>query len=283
LAAVDLGSLLNRSALRLFIGAGASIGFGLPGWKMLIARVLGKDTDTGFCADLIRRSASDLAKLVDPVDDSSKSYIQNVHNALYRDVAGTLVEQLQQSPLLLAVVALLTGASRGRIDSVVTYNFDDLLEQYLKMLGYAVCCRTKSDELSTRADVEINYPHGRLPQDLKRMIEPPDLVLSERSYRDRRATIDAGWSEMIAHGLHSKIGLFLGMSGDDSTILDVLERVQRQLKRREDYSTYWLLTPDAYDRNKRSFLDVKACPISLEKDEIPKFIFRICQAAQSVA
>lgn len=282
LVTYELGRLLNISALRLFLGAGVSSGFGLPEWKLLIARILGEDTNPTFVAGLGNKSITDLRRLLDPVDDRSPQYVDKVHYALYRDVKSDLLEQLQVSPLLLAVAALMTGAHRGRIDSVVTYNYDDLLEQYLVMLGLAVCRRMRSDELSTRADVEVNYVHGSLPQRWDASMGVPALVLSEKSYRSRRAEIDEGWPAWIQHGLHSNIGLFLGLSGDDSAILDILKRAQNRVKRRDlDYTGYWILTPDAFDRNKDDILEVGMCPIRLQKEMIPQFVFTICQRAAS--
>lgn len=283
LATDELGRLLRSGSLRLFLGAGVSSGFGLPEWRALIARVLGREADEAFVASLGTMSEKAQATLIDPVDDGSPQYVRLVQEALYRDVRADLVERLQRSPLLLAVAALVTGGlCRGRVDSVVTYNYDDLLEQYLAMLGYGVCVRIRPDDVSTRAEVEINHPHGWIPQgwDGVSVYEPP--LLSERSYRARRAEIDEGWSALVEHGLMSKIGLFLGMSGDDGAILDVLKRTQRHVKRSEDYVGYWLLTPDAFDRNANAVRDVGHCPIRIEKERVPSFVFRICQEAAGV-
>jgi hypothetical protein len=281
LATDTLGALLRTGVLRLFLGAGVSIGFGLPGWRMLIARTLKREGDAAFLASLQTMGAKEQASLIDELDDESVDYLLMIKDALYRDVSDDLVERLQRSPLLLAVAALITGGlSRGRVESVVSYNYDDLLEQYLEMLGYGVCVRTRPDDVSTRAEVEIDHPHGWIPQgwDGVRQLEQP--LLSERSYRARRAEIDAGWSALVEHGLMSKIGLFLGMSGDDSTVLDILARAKKHMRRSSDYYMgYWLLTPDAFTRNSRAIRDVGHCPVRVEKDRIPAFLLRTCQVA----
>ncbi len=244
--AVDrIGSLLKMGVLRLFLGAGASSGFGLPEWKTLIARVLARDTDKDFMDSLPRQTPADLTKLLDDIDDGSDKYVRRVHEALYRDAAPSLLRQLQKSPLLLSVAALTTGAHRGRIDSVITYNYDDLLEQYLRMLGLAICSRVNPTDLSTCADVEINYVHGRLPQVWDDSASLPSIILSDKSYRAKRAQIDEGWSAEVQHRLNSKIGLFLALSGDDGSILDLLKRLQTTV-RHTPYNGYWLLTVDAW-------------------------------------
>lgn len=280
-ATIELGRLLANSSLRLFLGAGVSSGFGLPEWREFIARVLGKDGDAAFMAELNSTPMVDLRRHLDPVDDGTSKYFNAVHEALYRGVSPNLLEQLQRSPLLLAIAAMMTGAHRGRVDSVVTYNYDDLLEQYLTMLGLAVCRRMRPNDLSTRADVELNYVHGRLPQQWKPSAGDPEIILSEKSYRQRRAEIDEGWPAWVAHGLSSKIALFIALSGDDSSILDVLKRAQKRVNRGTDFTGYWILTPDAFDRNKNDILDVGVCPIQLPKERVPDFIFAICQHAAS--
>jgi len=279
LAVGDIARLLHAGSLMLFLGSGVSSGFGLPQWAELVARILEKVDDDEFVEDLEGKSDQDMAKLIDDVDDGSEAYVEKVYNALYSEVAEYLAEQLTRSPLLLAVAALLSGSCRGRISSVITYNYDDLLKQYLRMLGYRVRVRTEPTDFSTWADVEINHVHGYLPQSKQGSSKADELVLSEKSYRKRRSEIDEGWSSCVEHGLYSKSGLFIGLSGDDSAILDVLKRTQKTIKRKEDYIGYWLMTPDAYERNYKDILDVGMCPINLEKEKYPRFVLDVCQKA----
>jgi SIR2-like domain len=279
LAIEKLGALLGDGCVHLFLGAGVSQGFGLPGWRPLVARVLDKEGDATFIARLIEMSEREVARLLDSIDDESLEYQQRVHRALYRDVSTDLTEQLQRSPLLLAVAGLITGSCRGRISTVTTYNYDDLLEQYLQMLGYAVCVRTTPHELSTRADVEIQHPHGSLPQHWDGTSMRAKLIFSEKAYRERRAAIDEGWSAGIEHNLYSKLGLFIGLSGDDGAIADVLKRAEQKVSRTETYKGYWLMTPDAFERNSMDVLDVGMCPLKLEAKAMPSYVLRVCQAA----
>ena len=278
LATAKLGGLLSEGSLRLFLGAGVSRGFGLPGWRTLIARVLGKEGDAAFLVRLKKMSAEDSTSLLDAVDDKSDSYARKVQEALYRDVEPELIDQLPKSRLLVAMAALVTGSCRGRVSSIVTYNYDDLLEQFLELLGYSVCRRTDPDMLVKRADAEVSYVHGCLPQNWKPAGgKPPEVILSQHSFRARRAGIDEGWAASVVEGFRTAIGVFVGLSGDDGSILDILERVKKRIKRRSEYSAYWLLTPEAFRKRKDSVLRVGACPIRLAKGEIPKFLFKVCQ------
>ena len=276
-----LGDLLGRGALRLFLGAGASCGFGLPDWKTLIARVTKRDTDSAFVAGLKDKDTMELGRLVNKVDDGSESYIDLVRASLYRDASPDLLVQLQQSRLLLAIGALMTGSCRGRIESVVTYNYDDLLEQYLWMLGYSACRRVRPSDLSTRSDVVVDYVHGCVPQQKKTGDGAPQIVLSAQSFIERRADIDEGWPASVIAGLMSKIGLFVGLSGNDTTMIEQITRAKNKgfTTRLDDYNAYWLLTPDAFDRNGEMILKAGSCPIRLDKDVIPDLLLAVCRHA----
>jgi len=282
LAIPKLGQLLKSGSFCLFLGAGASSGFGLPGWKELIARILDKDDDPEFLNELSQRSVRDLDLLLDDIDDGGIPFYQCVHKALYRDALPNLSDQLSRSPLLLAIAALMTGAHRGRINSVITFNYDDLLEQYIRMLGLTVCRRVRPDQLSTRSDAELNYVHGNLPQNFdSRQFDSTSLVLSRKSHIRRGAHVDTGWSARVENVLCSKLGLFVGLSGDDDSMLVTLTRARDQINRDEDYIGYWILTPDAFARNSKRVTEAGVCPIPLEIQDIPTFLFETCQAAAS--
>jgi hypothetical protein len=283
LATEDIGDILRDGSLMLFLGAGVSSGFGLPSWANLIARLLGREADGAYVKKLKGMSDKELARLVDKLDDSSKSYLDKVREALYRKVAKELTDLLARSPLLLAVAALITGSRRGRVTTVITYNYDDLLGQYLQMLGYFICVRTEYSKLTTWADAEINHVHGYLPQHSKETSDPKKFILSEKSYRSRRAAIDKEWSSYVEHCLYSKVGLFLGLSGDDSSILDILQRVKDRIGRRRGSNGFWLMTPASFRRNHKQIIDVGMCPIKLEEEEFPRFVFKVCQEAAQIA
>lgn len=283
LATAAIGGLLATGRLNLFLGSGVSSGFGLPDWALLIARLLGKGTEVEYVEQLRAKSDAELMAHVDTVDDGTELYASKVHAALYESVDAELSNHLPRSPLLLAVAALLTGSCRGRIERVFTYNYDNLLEQYIEMLGYACCVRTQWTDFAARADVEINHVHGFLPQAWKPGQPYAAPILSEKSYRNRRAGIDRDWPAAVAHSLYSKAALMIGLSGDDSATLDVLKRAQENLTRVADYHGYWLMSPDAYQRNQGRVIEIGMCPVPVEILDFPRFVFGVCQEAIKVS
>ncbi len=282
LAVSAIGAYLRAGSLNLFLGAGVSKGFGLPAWTELVARIVGKEDNMEYMARLGSMSDNELSREVDACDNGNGTYANAVHQALYKTVAPTLLDQLSSSPLLLAVTALLTGTRRGRVQTVFTYNYDDLLEQYLRLLGYSLCVRNSPSDYSTHADAEINHVHGYLPQHEGEVPMSEDVVLSAKSYRRRRAAIDQGWSAAVEASLFSRVGLFLGLSASDSSMFDILARAKSKIERGEEYHGYWLLTSEAYAQNASDVLDVGMCPIRLDKEELPRFVFEVCQEAALV-
>jgi hypothetical protein len=275
----DIAPLLANGSLTLFLGAGLSVGFGIPNWTLLVARLLGKGDDIDFLEHLKTLSDKELARLADDVDSEDVKFRAAVHKALYPNETENLSEQLTKSPLLLAVTALMTGTRRGRIKTVFTYNYDDLLETYLSRLGLAAAPRCVPTELERWSDVEINHLHGFLPRVPNPEVDQVDqIVLSAKSFRKRRAEIDAGWSAVMQEVLKRSIGLFVGLSGDDDSILDVIQRSQVK-GREEPYSGYWLMTPAAFQKNGSTILGLGMCPIRLEESQFPVFLFDICEGA----
>jgi hypothetical protein len=281
LAAPDIGRLVRNGCLNLFLGAGASAGFGLPEWPRLVSRIVDGRDDDALVEQMKKRSEDEQAKLVNAVDTEDEAYYGRVHHALYDGVADKLLEQLTRSPLLLAVTALLTGTCRGRIRQVFTYNYDDLLEQYLKILGHEVCTRVNPTDFSTWADVEINHVHGYIPQSWEVGQPTTKIILSSKSYRDKRISIGEEWSRIVEDSFYMRPALMVGLSGDDSSIVDVFALARKKIQRPEDYHGYWILTPEAYAKHMDTLThdNVKHCPICLPKDKIPQFIFAVCQEA----
>lgn len=286
LAVGPIATCLQDGVLTLLLGAGVSTGFGLPNWFELVMRLAGIQHGSPAYLEYLARYEGnalpdqELQELVDRVDDGSTTYLDKVRQALYAQMQPDLARQLSTSPLLLAVAALTTGTTRGRVDVVTTYNFDDVLEHYVQMLGHSVRIRTNESDLVGRADVTINHPHGFVPRDISRSHSTTQPILSAKAYREKRAQIDAGWSDYIAHVLTQKVALFVGLSGRDSSILDLLHRISKRWKadgRRP--GGYWILTPSDYDKYGPQIAEENVIPLRFEIDEIPMFIFDVCRRA----
>jgi hypothetical protein len=183
--------------LSLFLGAGASMDCGIPGWKKLITGLALQMVDEQTPRDETYQSkgmnsterlaiASALVASQDGSPLLVGRYLENslggqftkkLHDVLY----ASAMEAGEQS--LIMAIARLCRPSRQRegIYAVVTYNFDDLLERAL--IAAEIHCRPIYEEgtVPDSDELPIYHVHGRLPKDAAETI-PPRLIFSEESY-----------------------------------------------------------------------------------------------------
>ncbi|HKY35311.1 MAG TPA: SIR2 family protein [Polyangiaceae bacterium] len=159
-----LARQLNQHRLGLVLGAGASMGFGLPKWDKLVARAFEL---SGATRDP-RQSNEDAAdSLLTHLGRDEAKLVAVVRQALYENYDATF-ERLTKVPLLAAVGALTMASSRGSVAAVVSFNYDDLLEEYLSFFGFAIQPVHAVPAWNSSADVTVYHPHGFLPHNAAR-------------------------------------------------------------------------------------------------------------------
>jgi len=196
---------LVQGHLTLVLGAGVSRAIGLPQWDQLLS---GLETDAGVAraskatpwqrADAVRHALGTDARLKEAT-----------HAWLYRDV--DLVKD-SAKPLLLALGAILTSASRTGPTTTITLNYDDVLEQYLEIHGNVVEVDHDARQKVPGGNMVLWHPHGYLPQyDLTRASER--IVLDTGSFA--RIIAHEQWQQLLVSQLRRSFCLFVGLSGDD--------------------------------------------------------------------
>src|SRR5258706_12337035 len=172
-----LGSTLRAGSLALFLGAGVSKPLGLPDWPTLISRVATRAGLTLDASTIADAKSSRVA--MDSVESSNAfpEYSKLVHDALYDGL--TFTDDIVTQKLLVAIGALTMSSRRGSVRTVVTLNFDDVLEQYWSIHGYSWQLVTGLPTLLQETDVTMYHPNGYLP-----LIGASSdfLVFSERSF-----------------------------------------------------------------------------------------------------
>ena len=120
-----LGGQLAKGRLALVLGAGISIGFGLPNWTQLIDRLYSKKGATPPS----NNSPEDQAEYFRHTyyESDNPGFIQAVHHALY-DGFSVDFSELRKHALLFAIGSVVMASVRGSASTVITLNFDDILE-----------------------------------------------------------------------------------------------------------------------------------------------------------
>lgn len=153
------------------------------------------------------------------------------------------------SPLIRAIASLCTPSRTGaKIKSVLTYNFDDLLERELENRQLAFRSIFEEIDLASPEELPVYHVHGFLPEDRDKYpnIEKATLVFSEEGYH--KIYGDAyHWSNLIQlNSLKENACLMVGLSLTDPNIRRLLEISSKSIDkpkhfaflRRVDYESF---------------------------------------------
>lgn len=221
----------------LFLGAGVSIDGGIPLWGTLIKTLhvymlnrLTQDKGLSFeQQQMIKELASD-NEMESPLMQmryikaafSNEEYYKLVHSALYDHDINLDTE-------LLNMIVKISTPQRAYcgIKSIITYNFDDLLERKFaqKDIQYNII----SDESDRQIFNKLNvyHVHGYLPSDYTEISSEPNLIFSEEDYH--RVYRDAySWSNLTQlNALRENTCLFIGCSLTDPNLRRILDVAAR--------------------------------------------------------
>jgi hypothetical protein len=274
-----LARLLRRGELVLFLGAGVSSASKLPTWEKLVERC---EVEVGLPSPKSRSTAElmdAMEQVNDKVDDAAK-FRELVRRNLYPDVmlsAGTYPDSILQQELLIALGALVMPSRRGAVRDVITLNFDDLLEWYLRLHGFTT--QSVPDfpvYLRSDIDVVVYHPHGFLPLDG----DPTDwLVLTHQEFIKRIAKTDGQpWRELMVNTFLTKRVLAIGTSMNDLDMGIYVEEAHGGSNDRTPAG--FVVTLKLPDAKRKQLLKSGMVPIELgDYGEIPGFLLGICREA----
>ena len=164
---VEIDKAYVSEQLVIVLGAGASVEYGLPGWDTLLQKLLinsfSQDVnDTGKSSVLAKL----FAKVFSPNPLIAARYLrqhyqsQKTKNAFERTVRDALYESIAEdfsSELFTELVQLCVAPGKTpNLDSIITYNYDDILENHLSGLDIDVPYKSISS-------VGVHAKPGELP------------------------------------------------------------------------------------------------------------------------
>lgn len=287
-----LARLLVRGELALLLGAGVSMSNDLPSWKGLVRNC---EQEVGIAWPTADeeddpRSAAQLLEAMETVRDSVDSderLLELVQRGLYTATqleTRTYADEALQSMLLIAIGALVMPSARGSIRDVITLNFDDLLEWYLRLHGFSVTAVTAFPTyLRSDYDVTVFHPHGFLP-----LVDNHEatnwLVLRHSEFVSRLArTSGEAWPSYLTSLFMTKRLLAIGSSMSDIDI-EVHMAAAHKEHPRGGVPTGFVVGANIDEAKQKQLLKAGLVPVSLgHRDEVPSFILGICrQAAEFV-
>lgn len=252
-AAVNASALAGlRRAWRerqlvLFLGAGVSIPYGLPSWKSLVLELLFEHAQgtrrLGSMWPHYRRAVA--SWMTDYFDYDPLVLARMVERDLRQRHSGTtrgpmklanrpdlFLDRLRahmyanyrrpkERTTLQAVAELIANSNRGSgVDSVVTFNFDDLLETELRRRQVAVQSITSSDRQQGMG-LRVIHAHGCVPKNGP--LSRKDIIFTEPDYHRLTESVFHWSLSEIVDRLRKSTGLFIGLSMSDPSLRRLLD------------------------------------------------------------
>lgn len=211
-----------------FLGAGVSIDAKLPGWEELMKRVI----DQAFKDGVTTLKRDDYDSLLKECGSSSiimgrflQTFFDGDEEKFKTAIRKALYQGVNKQPSDLAKsICKLVKYDKENICSIITYNYDDLIEQGLKSINL--------DNIPVFGDIQhstalpIYHVHGYLPQ---KKDYPSNIVLSEKEYHEiyRRSF---HWSNVEQlHAMQRSVCFFIGLSMADPNLRRLLDIAQGEV------------------------------------------------------
>lgn len=214
---------LTEERFTLFLGAGVSMSADLPSWWKLLKDMIDtckqkefKDGDIEKLTKVCYNSSIVMGRFVRMMMEkksNDEDYYQCLHDALYGGISA------YRSPLI-DEICNLVYSKKSQAQSIITYNFDDVMERALRERGienYSVFGQNQPQQL-----FPIYHVHGFIPyannDDIKSV-----PVLSEEEYHRVYAS-SYNWSNVEhLHALSRTTCIFIGLSMTDPNLRRLLD------------------------------------------------------------
>ncbi|MFH1321366.1 MAG: SIR2 family protein [Bacteroidota bacterium] len=232
----------RNEKLVFVMGAGISMNYGLPSWDVLLQKIMVTTIEK-------EQSASNaLSKLFTELFSPSpliagrylQKYYEKKNSSFEEAVRKVLYENLnisKTSSIMDEIVKFCVAAGKSpNIDSIITYNFDDIVEQHLLKTNveipfrpiYGVGMNPEPGELP------IYHVHGFLPEKSK-LNDSNQITFGENVYHKQYTDIYS-WNNIVQiNKFRDFTCLFIGSSLTDPNIRRLLDIARIQKGDKEEF------------------------------------------------
>jgi hypothetical protein len=253
-AFTDLHQAVRAGKVTAFVGAGASIGAGLPNWKGLLAPLIGR---------VERREEKDELIGLDPTHAAAALMLSLGETEFNREIQKAL--EVKKYPASAVHVAL--NLLKPHLSGVVTTNLDGLLEENL---GW--------DSANNLAKA-IQDPKGKVIHLHGVIDDPSSWVLTRKQYNEKFYK-DAPYSQAVHSLFIQSTLMFVGYAMKDFELDRVLDLFEGAYPHAERPRHYFFMPADEaraspYFRKRLSKLGMREILVRNVKDDLPILLARL--------
>ena len=216
-------SAFRRGRVSLFLGAGVSIDAGLPNWSDLLKGVFKSEDlkpyayvsemNTNAILDTYGNSNIIAGRYAFNGFKEGDKFAERIKTVLYKT-------KKLSSELVNAISEVIVADQEKRINSVITYNFDDLIETRLSELEYKDYNSVYGKNRDTSKYLQIYHVHGMIPEK-RSIVSTP--ILSEKDYHNLYKN-NHNWANVVQlYSLNTTTCFFIGLSLTDPNLRRLLD------------------------------------------------------------
>ena len=230
-----LRKALSDNQLTLVCGAGVSISSGISTWNDLLCSM--------FSEVLLAKSepAVSLDELLSAIPHSNLilgkhlklHYQDGFDEALKKNLYRNIKKNPEDSEILKSIVELCRPQrNMSFVNSIITYNFDDLIERALDKSNVKYTSVWKEGQKADVNSLPIYHVHGFLPD---KKLDSPNLVFSEEAYHSQFIEPYSWGNLQQLNAFTTKVCLFVGISLSDPNLRRLLDVSYRKNKTDSHY------------------------------------------------
>jgi hypothetical protein len=236
----------NDRNLTLYLGAGVSVGNGIPTWEKLVVAMYFAAIDEQPLGSwrpypnyLFAIAEWHLERSREPLDivarkirkyHSPDTFLDSLRQTLYAGFSDyddqfmpLNASDMRSANSTLDAVASLCESNNG-VRSVITYNYDELLEVALDEHPFQSIWKTQSLEPGR---LPIYHVHGYVPIDSENSSTAEEIVFTEEQYH-LAAQDDYSWANLVQlQAMSTSVGLMVGLSLSDRNMRRLLDAVNK--------------------------------------------------------
>ena len=202
---------LIQNRICLFLGAGVSASAGIVTWNNLLEQLCVKKGLAKIDSDIDIDSVIKGRYIIDEYKKQQKE----MPDEFYNDMKSILYANTHSSSLIDAIADLVV---KSNVDSIISYNYDDLVEQKVKKAKECYSVYDKSRPEHGNA-LQVYHVHGFIPQN--GAWSP--IVLGEKEYHKiYQEAYNWGNVEQL-HSLCRNVCFFIGLSMNDPNLRRLID------------------------------------------------------------